>query len=327
MAQKIAPIALRLDTNKHFDASWFGDRKYGSLLHQTLQLKSFIQLIFEGIGSKTALSHVQSTPHTLFVQSFFCTPRVMNQRMRKKQVLYDTQTEFLPLFGSHINWQSKKNTQALFALCMANHSKDWNVFKQYGIMHMILATRYHSLQKQYKLEDYSINQSLHLLNYSKADLESRKKSKKESNNQVSKYATHIETVLARYSQKKVVWTPYKMNKLFSSATFVAHYIALQFEQNKKKPFRSIFQDVLKQCVKLPHIVGVRIAIAGRINGAEMARVETSRYGQTSLHVFSHAIDYHATAAYTPHGLLGIKVWISFKHGNVLQEKKHTYVTT
>jgi hypothetical protein len=84
MAQKIAPIALRLDTNKHFDASWFGDRKYGSLLHQTLQLKSFIQLIFEGIGSKTALSHVQSTPHTLFVQSFFCTPRVMNQRMRKK---------------------------------------------------------------------------------------------------------------------------------------------------------------------------------------------------------------------------------------------------
>ena len=26
MAQKIAPIALRLDTNKHFDASWFGDR-------------------------------------------------------------------------------------------------------------------------------------------------------------------------------------------------------------------------------------------------------------------------------------------------------------
>ena len=158
-------------------------------------------------------------------------------------------------------------------------------------------------------------------------MESRKKSKKESNNQVSKYATHIETVLARYSQKKVVWTPYKMSKLFSSATFVAHYIALQFEQNKKKPFRSIFQDVLKQCVKLPHIVGVRIAIAGRINGAEMARVETSRYGQTSLHVFSHAIDYHATTAYTPHGLLGIKVWISFKHANVLQEKKHTYVTT
>ena len=26
MAQKIAPIALRLDTNKHFDASWFGDK-------------------------------------------------------------------------------------------------------------------------------------------------------------------------------------------------------------------------------------------------------------------------------------------------------------
>jgi len=44
----------------------------------------------------------------------------------------------------------------------------------------------------------------------------------------------------------------------------------------------------------------------------MARVEQTQYGQTSLHVFSHTIDYHATSAYTPHGLLGVKVWMSFK---------------
>ena len=69
---------------------------------------------------------------------------------------------------------------------MANHSKDWNVFKQYGIMHMILvATRYHSLQKQYKLVNFQINQSLHLLNYSKADWKSRKKKVKKS--QIKKY--------------------------------------------------------------------------------------------------------------------------------------------
>ena len=103
-----------------------------------------------------------------------------------------------------------------------------------------------------------------------------------------------------------------MKHLFTSASFVAHYIALQFEQQKKKPFRTVFKDVLKQCVKVPHLVGVRISLAGRIGGAEMARVETARYGQTSLHVFSHRIDYHATSAYTQHGLLGIKVWISFK---------------
>ena len=38
MAQKIAPIALRLDTNKQIDASWVGERKYGSIRHTTLQV-------------------------------------------------------------------------------------------------------------------------------------------------------------------------------------------------------------------------------------------------------------------------------------------------
>ena len=85
MAQKIAPAALRLYTNKQFDASWFGDRVYGSLFHQTLQMKKFVMQIFESIGTKTALSHVQATPHTIFVQSFFCTPRAMNKKMRKKK--------------------------------------------------------------------------------------------------------------------------------------------------------------------------------------------------------------------------------------------------
>ena len=84
MAQKIAPAALRLYTNKKFDASWFSDRMYGSLLQQTLNIKKFVHSIFESIGTKTALSHVQATPQHIYIQSFFCSPRVMNQRLRKK---------------------------------------------------------------------------------------------------------------------------------------------------------------------------------------------------------------------------------------------------
>ena len=60
---------------------------------------------------------------------------------------------------------------------------------------------------------------------------------------------------------------------------------------------------------------------------DLCKIISISISKTSLHLFSHAIDYHATTAYTPHGLLGIKVWISFKHANVPQEKKHTYVTT
>jgi hypothetical protein len=71
MAQKIAPAALRLYTNKKFDASWFSDRMYGSLLQQTLNIKKFVHSIFESIGTKTALSHVQATPQHIYIQSFF----------------------------------------------------------------------------------------------------------------------------------------------------------------------------------------------------------------------------------------------------------------
>lgn len=319
MAQKIAPAALRLYTNKQFDASWFGDRVYGSLFHQTLQMKKFVMQIFESIGTKTALSHVQATPHTIFVQSFFCTPRAMNKKMRKKNVRLDAQTQYIHPFEAQITWQPKNMPQKLFALCLGTNSKNWMHFHQFSSMYMILVSNYAAKKKQYATSQFSDMQHFHMLAQCQhIDLEQTQQ-KKQSLKKVSKYASHIENVLAKYTQKKVVWTPYKMKHLFTSAAFVAHYIALQFEHNKKKPFRTIFQDVLKQCVKLPNLVGVRIAIAGRIGGAEMARVETTRYGQTSLHVFSHAIDYHATTAYTPHGLLGIKVWISFK--NTLKQKR------
>ena len=52
---KIAPAALRLYTNKQFDASWFGDRVYASLFHQTLQIK-ICNAHFESIGTGCSFS-------------------------------------------------------------------------------------------------------------------------------------------------------------------------------------------------------------------------------------------------------------------------------
>ena len=44
----------------------------------------------------------------------------------------------------------------------------------------------------------------------------------------------------------------------------------------------------------------------------MARVESRKYGQTSLHVFSSHIDYAHGHAMTSSGLLGVKIWISYR---------------
>jgi len=55
--------------------------------------------------------------------------------------------------------------------------------------------------------------------------------------------------------------------------------------------------------------GIKIKIAGRLNGAEMARAETYKDGRTPLHTFRADIDYALAEAHTTYGRIGIKVWI------------------
>ena len=55
--------------------------------------------------------------------------------------------------------------------------------------------------------------------------------------------------------------------------------------------------------------GIKVLIAGRVNGAEMARSEMYKDGRTPLSTFRADIDYHLSEAHTTYGRLGIKVWI------------------
>ena len=96
MAQKISPAALRLYTNKKFDASWFSDRMYGSLLQKTLNIKKFLHSIFESIGTKTALSHVEQI-HNIYIQSFLFT-KSNEPTTSKKKVALESNTQFFRLW-------------------------------------------------------------------------------------------------------------------------------------------------------------------------------------------------------------------------------------
>ena len=55
--------------------------------------------------------------------------------------------------------------------------------------------------------------------------------------------------------------------------------------------------------------GIKIQIAGRLNGAEMARTESYKDGRIPLSTFRADIDYAIHEAHTTYGRLGIKVWI------------------
>jgi small subunit ribosomal protein S3 len=55
--------------------------------------------------------------------------------------------------------------------------------------------------------------------------------------------------------------------------------------------------------------GIKVTIAGRVNGAEIARSEKFKDGRTPLHTFRADIDYFLSEAHTTYGRIGIKVWI------------------
>jgi len=92
-----------------------------------------------------------------------------------------------------------------------------------------------------------------------------------------------------------------------AAKIVAENIARQLEHriNFRRAAKQALQNVMMAGAK-----GIRIEVAGRLNGAEMSRREKFIDGAVSLHTLRNDIDYHLAVAKTPAGVIGIKVWIN-----------------
>ena len=96
------------------------------------------------------------------------------------------------------------------------------------------------------------------------------------------------------------------------AQLVAENVAMQLE--KRVVFRRAMKKVIQSAFRA-NISGIKIAVAGRLGGAEMARTEWYKEGRVPLHTLRAKIDYGFAEAKTTYGIIGIKVWI-FK-GEVL----------
>ncbi|MDZ5761184.1 30S ribosomal protein S3 [Lyticum sinuosum] len=101
-----------------------------------------------------------------------------------------------------------------------------------------------------------------------------------------------------------------------SAYIVAKRIALQIEKriSVKSVIRSASQSVMQLStrngdISITNIIGVKIIVNGRINGAEIAREEKVKEGQIPLQTLSANIDLGAATAETIYGSVGVKVYI------------------
>ena len=106
------------------------------------------------------------------------------------------------------------------------------------------------------------------------------------------------------------------------AYLVARNIAGQIERrvSYRRAMKRSFQQALRQGA-----LGIKIEVAGRLAGAEMARTVWLREGQVPLQTLRADVDFSRTTAKTQYGIIGVKVWVY--RGNVLPEVEEKSETT
>jgi small subunit ribosomal protein S3 len=93
----------------------------------------------------------------------------------------------------------------------------------------------------------------------------------------------------------------------ANAAIVAAMVAEGIE--KRLPFRRVLKMTIEKVMANRDVKGARIAVAGRLGGAEMARREQIKRGGIPLQTLRADIDFAKEKAYMTYGVIGIKVWI------------------
>jgi len=112
--------------------------------------------------------------------------------------------------------------------------------------------------------------------------------------------------LAKMSGVGVQLAVEEIRKPELDAKLVAENICQQLE--KRIMFRRAMKRAVQNSMRLG-AEGVKVMLAGRLNGAEIARTEWYREGRVPLHTLRADIDYGMHEAHTTYGVVGVKVWI------------------
>jgi len=92
----------------------------------------------------------------------------------------------------------------------------------------------------------------------------------------------------------------------TDAQLIAENVALQLE--RRVAFRRAIKRSVGMAMKLG-VQGIKVAVGGRLGGAEIARSEWYRDGRVPLHTLRADIDYGVAEANTTYGIIGVKVWV------------------
>jgi small subunit ribosomal protein S3 len=116
----------------------------------------------------------------------------------------------------------------------------------------------------------------------------------------------LKDYIRKRTQREVFVNIIEIDKPEIEAQLVAESIAMQLE--KRVAFRRAMRKAVESAQRFG-AKGIRVRVAGRLGGAEIARAEWYLEGRVPLHTLRAAVEYGFTEARTTYGVIGIKVWI------------------
>jgi len=122
---------------------------------------------------------------------------------------------------------------------------------------------------------------------------------------IEKFRTKISSIL-KVEKSMVKVNVKEIKKPELDAQLVAEGITQQLE--RRIMYRRAMKRAVTNTMRLGAL-GIKVNVAGRLNGAEIARSEWYREGRVPLHTLDAAIDYGFAEALTTYGIIGVKVWI------------------
>jgi small subunit ribosomal protein S3 len=128
----------------------------------------------------------------------------------------------------------------------------------------------------------------------------------------------LKSDLQKIASKTVYINIIEVKKPEKVSKLIAEQIASQIES--RFPFRRAVKQAISGAIRGGSL-GIKVTVAGRLNGAEMARTESYKEGRIPLHTLRADIDYGFAEALTTFGLIGVKVWIY--NGDVLSTKEES----
>jgi len=337
MGQKVHPIAVRISTNRSFNAWWYAEHTYPQILSQDVFLREYVNAFFlsASLNKEKCIPARFYSLYAAFHQEGFFT--FFNEGLRasvtaksgvdnrKMPSIQKTKNAFFAFFLNPFikNTVEEKNKLSSGEISSFKNTQNHVMLTSF-IFHTLLCKKkkltpetsfwVQNIHTAKNLNEKLSASSLAAHGKSYAPVPMLSLSQNGRKDLHAKYILrqtpqYIENLSFQQTGSSLFFFPVQLDHVFQSASSVARLAASQMEQGKS--FRAVWKGLTKELSSQKNIQGLRIVCAGRLGGAEMAKSESRKWGQSSLHVFSQKVDFSRYTASTSFGSIGVKVWICY----------------